>query len=204
MNPNFYKLTARTRLLCILMVITLGLVSIIGSGGNSGSSPTEYETLYPTFNFETINVSYDGTSAATESCTLPTTMAKEAQKAYPDETRDIRIVDWTLDALEVKYENAIWSSLGSLQTIICVASLEGSKGSGDLDITTVQLGSSDWSEADNSTVFTNYLNEPNAEFELCVFCRDSNLFNNYRLDYKVRMDLTLIVAYDDVESATTE
>lgn len=200
MNSRFIKLPVFIRSLCIFAAFMIGLASITGSGDDSSSSSTDYEMLYPTFNFDTIAASYDGTQTVVKYCTDPTTMSAEAQETYPDETRDLRIVDWSIDALDVKYENAIWSSLGSLQTIVCESSLEGSKGDGSIHVTTIQLGSSAWMPVEDDAVFTNYLNEPDAEFQLCVLCRDSNLYNNYQLNYLVRMELTLTVAYEEPEA----
>ncbi len=35
-----------------------------------------------------------------------------------------------------------------------------------------------------------------------MLCRDSNLYNNYKLDYRIRMDLTLTVRETDQETST--
>ena len=183
------------RSLCILTSFLLGLAAITGSSDDSSS--TDYETIYTSLEFDTIAVSYDGTQAITEACTDFTTISSEVREANPDETRDVRIIGWSMDALDIKYTDAVWDSFNPLETIACGSSIDGSKGGGDIDVTTIQLGNSEWMPAGNSSVFVNYLNSPQAEFMLCVLCRDSNLYSSYQLDYHIKMDLVLNVDFDE-------
>ena len=183
------------RYISILATLLIGLAAITGSSDDSSSG--NYETLQVSLSFDTIPVSYDGTQPETVACTDSTTISAEAREAAPEETRDIRIVTWAIQALDVKYEDAVWDSFNPLETIVCGSSIDGSKGGGEIDVTTIELGSSDWVPADESVAFVNYLNSPNAEFILCVLCRDTNLYSSYQLDYSIKMDLVLNVDYDE-------
>jgi len=187
--------SAFIRSLCILTTFLFGLAVITGSSDDSSSN--DYETINASLTFDTIAVSYDGTQPITQACTDLTTISAEAREALPDETRDIRIIGWAMQALDVKYENAVWDSFNPLETIVCGSSIDGSKGGGDIDVTTIELGNSEWMPADESVAFVNYLNSPHAEFMLCVLCRDTNLYSSYQLDYHIQMDLVLDVGFDE-------
>ena len=205
MNMIYTKLHSLFRFLCICFVAVLGLAAITGSGGGDSSS-TEYQTVSTTFNFDTISVGYNASDPdpVTIACTPYTSMTNEFQETYPDETTGLTIVDGSVNAVEVKYTNAIWDSIGSEETIICESSLEGSLDEGILDATTIDAVNSPWTPAQNPSVFTNYIiTDPKAEWRLCVQCQNNNLYNSYRLEYLTRLSLTLTVRETD-QGATAE
>jgi len=206
MNFIIKKFTGIIRFLCILSIVTLGLAAITGSGDDNGSSSTEYETIETTFDFDQINVDYDGSNPTTEAC-ISTSMLNEAIDAGLVDAENIRVINSNIDILEVKYD-ALWSNIGSLQTITCLSEVRGDW-SGPIDTTVLNLGDSGWTTANaintsTRTAFTNYLTNYEKTYQLCVSCSSNNLFNSFKLDYWISMGLTLTVAYDNVEETPTE
>ena len=210
MNPIIYKLTALTRLLCILMVVTLGIASVTGSGDDNGDSTTEYETIFLPIEFEQIDAMYDADNPTpiTLGCTEPTTMLAELLDAGTANTESIRVIDSTITSMQVNYRS-VWTDVQSIQDIVCNATVEG-EWDGPIDQAVLKFG--DWigwrsaNAINNNTqvAFTNYSVNYEKEFQICVSCQTNNLFNSYTLEYLVKMDIELTVAYDDVEDVTTE
>ena len=187
-----------------MAVVSFGLATIAGSGGSGGSS-TDYETFSPTIDFDTIRVVFDANDPDPEtvSCTSYTSMNQEFQKAYPEETRDLTIVDGTVDAVEVKYTNAFYVSRGSDEPIACQSYIEGDLGGGILDATSIDPPSSGWAQAQNPNVFANYIiTDPTAEFRICVQCLNNNLYSSYTLDYLARISMTLTARETNQEENT--
>jgi hypothetical protein len=199
---------AGIRYLTLLTICVFGLIAIIGSGDNKSSSSSEYETIETTFDFDQIYVDYDANNPTpnTEVC-ISTTMLDEAIDAGLPDAENIRVIGSSIDLLVVGYD-ARWTDVGALQTIICQSSVKGDW-EGPIDAQTLQYGDSGWDNAndvtsDTRTAFQNYLTNYDTEYQLCVSCNTDNLFNSYTLDYLISMDVTLTVAYDNVEETNTE
>ena len=199
---------AGIRYLTFLTICVFGLIAIIGSGDDNGSSSSKYETIDTTFDFDQIDVDYDANNPTpdTEVC-ISTTMLDEAIDAGLPDAENIRVIGSSIDLLQVRYD-ARWTDVGALQTIICQSSVNGNW-DGPIDTQTLQLGDSGWDNANGvtsatRTAFQNYLTNYNTEYQLCVSCNTDNLFNSYTLDYLISMDVTLTVAYDNVEETNTE
>ena len=205
-----YKLTALTRLLCILAVVAMGLATVTGSGDDNSDTTAEYETIYLPIEFEQIDVMYDADSPkeVTLGCTDPTTMLAELLDAGEANTESLRVIDSTITSMQVNYRS-IWTDVQSLQDIVCSAAVE-EDWVGPIDQTVLEFGDwIGWRSAnainDNTRIaFTNYTVNYEKEFQICVSCQTNNLFNSYALEYLVKMDMELIVAYDNVDEATTE